>query len=155
VNVNLPPLRERRPDIPLLANHFLKKYSTKYKKQVTGLNKDTLQLLESYTWPGNIRELENVLERIVILTDINLDYIPPELLPENILSHTEKSRSQHETKNQNSKLNIRDKQSIYEKEIILKVLIKNGWNQSVAAEELGLHESTLRYRMRKYGIKKK
>jgi Nif-specific regulatory protein len=155
VNINLPPLRERLEDIPLLANHFLRKYAEKYHKPIAGLKRETLQALESYALPGNVRELENVLERMVILTDPGIDYIPPELLPENIQLLLKRSPSKPGTKSQNSKLNIRDKQANYEKEIISKVLIKNNWNQSIAAAELGLHESTLRYRMRKYGIKSK
>lgn len=66
-NINIPPLRERKEDIPLLANHFLKKYREKMKKPITGISKDAMKSLMAYNWPGNVRELENVIERAVIL----------------------------------------------------------------------------------------
>ena len=154
VNVNLPPLRERSGDILLLTNHFLKKYAEKYQKQAAGLKNETIQLMESYYWPGNIRELENVIERLVILAEPETDYIPPGLLPEDILLKTGKTFSR-QTKQVTSKtLSIKEKKAEYEKEMIIKALHKNNWNQSAAAQELGLHESTLRYRLRKFGIKK-
>jgi Nif-specific regulatory protein len=154
VNVTLPPLRERSGDIVLLTNHFLKKYAEKYQKQLTGLKSETIQLMESYNWPGNIRELENVIERLVILAEPGTDYISPELLPEDVLLKSEKTFA-GQSKQVNSKtMNIEAKKAEYEKDIIFESLQKNNWNQSMAAEELGLHESTLRYRMRKFGIKK-
>jgi transcriptional regulator with PAS, ATPase and Fis domain len=154
VSVNLPPLRERNGDIPLLVNHFFKKYAKKYNKNVTGLTTDTLNIMERYAWPGNIRELENVIERLIILTDPKSGYIPQELLPDNIRScSTEFVVNSNTTSDVRSK-NIDQKKADYEKNIIIEVLQKNGWNQSVAAKELGIHESTLRYRMRKFGIHK-
>jgi two-component system, NtrC family, response regulator AtoC len=67
VSIGLPPLRERREDIPLLADYFLKKYSVQYKKPYAAISQDTLRVFLDYQWPGNIRELENVIKRIVIL----------------------------------------------------------------------------------------
>ncbi len=154
VNVNLPPLRERSGDILLLTTHFLKKYAEKYQKKTARLKTETIQIMESYHWPGNIRELENVIERMIILSEPETDYVPPSLLPEGILSKAGKIYS-GKTKAVNSQaLSVKDKKAEYEKELILKSLQKNNWNQTAAAEELGLHESTLRYRMRKFGIKK-
>jgi Nif-specific regulatory protein len=155
VNVNLPPLRERTGDMVLLTTHFLKKYAEKYQKQVAGLKNETIQLLESYKWPGNIRELENVIERLVILAEPGIEYIPPELLPEDILLKAGKTFSK-QIKPVNSKtLSINEKKAAFEKDMILKSLQKNNWNQTLAAEELDMHESTLRYRMRKFSIKKR
>jgi two-component system response regulator AtoC len=154
VNVNLPPLRDRSGDIVLLSNHFLKKYADKYQKHIAGLKNTTIQLMESYNWPGNIRELENVIERMVILAEPGMDYIPLELLPENILANSAEIIPRKIKTFPNKSLSIKQKKADYEKNIILKALQKNNWNQSVAAGELGLHESALRYRMRKFGIKK-
>ena len=154
VNVDLPPLRERSGDIILLSNHFLKKYAEKYQKQRAGLKSETLQLMESYQWPGNIRELENVIERMVILAEAGTDNIPPELLPGNILAHFAEIFPRQIRTSPRKPLSIQKKKADYEKDMILKALQKNNWNQSAAAEELDLHESTLRYRMRKFGIKK-
>jgi Nif-specific regulatory protein len=155
VNVKLPPLRERLLDIPLLSIHFLKKYAEKYNKQLAGLNSETLQALESYTWPGNVRELENVIERMVILAEPGAPSIHPDLLPENILHRTVDKVSGQSVTTLLKTDGIQKKKADYEKEIIIDALEKNNWNQTVTAEELGLHESTLRYRMKKFGIKKK
>jgi transcriptional regulator with GAF, ATPase, and Fis domain len=155
VNVNLPPLRERTGDILLLTNHFLKKYAEKYQKKLSGLKNETILLMESYKWPGNIRELENVVERMVILVESGIDYIPPKLLPEDILSKSDKMVSKRKEPVNGRTLNVKEKKAAYEKDMILKSLQNNNWNQSSAALELGLHESTLRYRMRKFGINKR
>ena len=155
VNVNLPPLRERLADIPLLANHFLNKYADKYHKRVTGLKMDTLRALESYAWPGNVRELENVIERMVILAEPGAPSIHPDLLPENILHRTVDKTSGQSDAALVKTYGIQKKKADYEKEMIIDALEKNNWNQTTTAEELGLHESTLRYRMKKFGIKKR
>ena len=154
VTVNLPPLRERKGDIPLLINHFIKNYAKKYNKNVTGLNTDTLNLMEKYTWPGNIRELENVIERLIILADPQKEYIPQELLPENIRTCSTEFVVHSNIASPAKPKHIDLKKADYEKNIIIEALKKNRWNQSAAAQELGIHESTLRYRMRKFGIKK-
>jgi transcriptional regulator with PAS, ATPase and Fis domain len=154
VTVKLPPLRERFGDILLLTNHFLKKYAEKYQKQVAGLKSETFQLMESYYWPGNIRELENVIERVMILAEPETNYLPPELLPDSILAHSTEIAPRPSRTSPGKPPSIQKKKADYEKDMLIKALQKNNWNQSVAAEQLGLHESTLRYKMRKFGIKK-
>jgi DNA-binding NtrC family response regulator len=67
ITIHLPPLRERRQDIPLLATHFLRIYAQENHKEVTGIQQEALQRLQTYAWPGNVRELENVMERAVVL----------------------------------------------------------------------------------------
>ncbi len=154
VNVKLPPLRERYEDIPILANHFLKKYSKKYHKNVAGLNDETLNILESYPWPGNIRELENIMERIIILIDPGKTNISTELLPNEIRTYSPNSLVKKKSINKAVTLSIKDRQLNYEKKMLIESLTKNNWNQSLAAKELDIHESTIRYRMKKFGIKK-
>jgi len=83
VPLHLPPLRERREDIPFLANHFISKFNERLKKQVTGIAPEAVQRLVVYHWPGNIRELENVMERTILFSEgpeIRLEELPPELL---------------------------------------------------------------------------
>jgi Nif-specific regulatory protein len=155
VNVNLPPLRERSGDILLLTNHFLKKYAEKYHKQTAGLKNETIHLMESYNWPGNIRELENAIERMVILAEPGTDYIHPELLPDNILTHSTEIVPRQSRSPSRKTLSLQEKKTDYERNMIIEALQKNNWNQSLAAEKLGLHESTLRYKMRKFGLKKR
>jgi two-component system response regulator AtoC len=69
VSINVPPLRERREEIPLLSEHFVRKYSVQYNKPCTGLSEETQQLFADYDWPGNVRELENVIKRAIVLGD--------------------------------------------------------------------------------------
>ncbi len=154
VNVKLPPLRERYEDIPILANHFLEKYAKKYHKNVAGLNSETLNILESYPWPGNIRELENIMERIIILIDPGKTNISTELLPNEIRTYSPNFSVKKNSINNAGTLSIKNRQLNYEKKMLIESLAKNNWNQSLAAKELDIHESTIRYKMRKLRIKK-
>jgi two-component system response regulator HydG len=88
INIHLPPLRERKSDIPLLAMHFLKKYADKNRKDIRGFSEDAMQALISYDWAGNVRELENAVERAVVFT--NTDTVPLSVLPQ-FLPHFAKS----------------------------------------------------------------
>ncbi|HTD42010.1 MAG TPA: sigma-54 dependent transcriptional regulator [Mucilaginibacter sp.] len=137
-----PPLRSRPGDIPLLANHFVKKYSSQEGKNITGIDDQVVELLQQYQWPGNIRELENVIHRAVILCSGNrINYIDLEAPPETSSSIFARSK------------NIID----VEKEHILSVLKECDWKvygAGGAAEILGMKVPTLNSRMKKLGIKK-
>ncbi|MFQ5768939.1 MAG: sigma 54-interacting transcriptional regulator [bacterium] len=152
VNISLPPLRERKEDIAILANHFLNKMAKKYDKMVKGFKAETITYLENYAWPGNVRELENAVERMVILAEENLDYIPAELLPQEIRSGSfEPAISLPQNLPSH---NVKTMKDTFEKKMLLDALTEHDWNQSAAARALGIAESTLRYKMQKYGIKK-
>jgi transcriptional regulator with PAS, ATPase and Fis domain len=152
ININLPPLRERKQDIVILANHFLGKIAEKCGKNVMALSADTLAYLEAYTWPGNVRELENVMERMVILADQNTEKLKPGLLPAEIkLQPFGKDVSSAQPP---SLEGIRSMKEKYEKMLLLEALIQHEWNQSSVARELEISEHTVRYKMQKYGIKK-
>ncbi len=152
VNVLLPSLREREGDIVLLANHFLQKQREKYKKNLKGFKPETILYLEKYNWPGNVRELENIIERMVILVEDHIEYISPELLPDEIMSlQFEFAETKKLGKSSQSILSRRD---TYEKEVLMSTLSDQNWNQTASAKALGIAESTLRYKMRKYGLKK-
>jgi len=94
ITINVPPLRERREDIPVLANHFVRVYAAKNNRRLEGLSDEAVRQLEAYSWPGNIRELENVVERAVVLARgarIDVVDLPPEIagatpLPEGVLN---------------------------------------------------------------------
>ncbi|MDD2899275.1 MAG: sigma 54-interacting transcriptional regulator [Desulfuromonadaceae bacterium] len=137
----LPPLRQRKDDIPLLVNYFVAKFNTKIGKQISTVSKDTLNVLLEHHWPGNVRELESVIERAVIITQ------GP------VLQVLDRFDMFHEPK----EMVVRDVMALVELEHdhILQVLQKTGWRiegKSGAAVLLGLNASTLRARMRKYGI---
>lgn len=161
VNIKLPPLREKIEDISILAQHFLNQLSEKYDKHIKGFKPKTIKTLEAYVWPGNVRELENVIERMVILAEQDLETIPPELLPSELLTiYASLKRSLSgrggtgKDSSDSKSQSIKTKKASYEKNILFEALVKHQWNQSSAAKELGIHESTLRYKMQKFGINK-
>jgi DNA-binding NtrC family response regulator len=139
VEINLPPLRERREDIALLVDHFLGIFSKKYKKTITGVSAPALKKLERYRWPGNIRELIHTLERAVILAESKMLQPTDFLFPE-----SEKEVEGVVFDN----YNLED----VEKTVIRKALKKNEGNVSHAAKELGLTRTSLYRRMEKYGL---
>jgi transcriptional regulator with PAS, ATPase and Fis domain len=142
VNIALPPLRERKEDIALLANHFLEKKNKDHHKQVRGFKSETMTCLESYHWPGNIRQLENVIERMVVLAGDDVEYIPPSLLPPEI---TERAPEPEASDIEGQVANL-------EKRRLLESLEKNNYNKSAAARELGKSEHYVRNKMKKLGI---
>lgn len=134
--IKLPPLRERKEDIPLLVQHFVKLYARSFSKSVKGVTPAAMQRLLSYDWPGNVRELENLIQRAVILCDG--DYIDEDAL-------------QIPTRSRQMGLAGKSLDEI-EKEAILETLKMTGGNISQAARILGITRKTLRMKMDKYGI---
>ena len=140
VSVQLPPLRERKEDIPLLAAHFLKKFRVKNRKDFEGISAEALNILMRYHWPGNVRELENAVERAVVVGKGGL--ITANDLPVQIL--------QAETAlGTSSELSLQE----MEKEHIRRVLDRNKWNIKRAAEQLGINRTTLYHKMKRYGLR--
>jgi len=150
--VMIPSLEERQADIPLLANHFIKLYSKQQNKQVERFDEPVIDFIKHHDWTGNIRELENFVERMVTLasknqTQIDVGLLPSEFLDE--LKMMQKTRNKvRETRSLTEILNTQEKQIIHQ------TLVNHKWNQSSAAKTLGIDESTLRYKMKKFGIKK-
>lgn len=144
VPVELPPLRFRKEDISGLINIFIKKYDVQ--GRIKGITEEAMELIEGYKWPGNIRELENVIERLVILS--RESYIEPGQLPAEILNNE---------KNEEDNIIYFPKQGIdlekVEKDLIIKSLKMSDGNQTKAAELLSITRSALIYRMQKYDIK--
>ena len=141
VNIRVPPLRERKEDILLLIDFFLKKYNARHKKNVKGVTREVRDMLMKYDYPGNVRELENITERAVVLT--RGDYISKEDLP----------AVSGETKDLLEK-NMKETVEIIERNMILDALIGSEWVQTKAASILGLSERMLRYKIKKYKIAK-
>lgn len=141
VPINLPPLRERPEDIPVLADYFLEVYSRKRKKNVQGISKEAMEALTRYRWPGNVRELENAIERAVVLTESNV--IQPADLLYYGLSATKVSSPGIERP-----LRLED----MEKEHILSSLKMHNGHRSMTAQSLGIDRKTLRMKMKRYGI---
>ncbi|MBD3630908.1 sigma-54 dependent transcriptional regulator [Cyclobacterium sp.] len=139
VEIFLPPLRERQDDIPLLAEHFLRIYSGKYRKKFKGLKQNALQLLQRYSWPGNIRELQHAIERAIIMAEGD------ELDSRDFFFLSAKPSNE---KVSNNTYNLDE----VEKNLIQKAIDKNGGNISKAAKELGLTRASLYRRLEKYGL---
>jgi len=147
INIEIPPLRERKEDIPFLIDIFIRKIAKRENKEVKGISKKALDILLKYDYPGNIRELENIIERAVVLTRERV--IQPEDLP----VYLNKSRVRR-ISDLNS-LPLPERLKEIEKEIILSALEENGNVQTRAAKSLGISESTLRYRMEILGLKRR
>ena len=140
IEIQLPALRERTEDIPLLAEHFLKQYSRKYDKQIQKISEPAINKLSGYSWPGNVRELQHAVERAVIMTDHNV------LQPEDFLLT---SLGDDGSTMVFSDYNLEE----VEKTVIRKALNKHDHNISKSAEELGLTRASLYRRMEKYDLK--
>jgi DNA-binding NtrC family response regulator len=140
VTISLPPLRERLDDIPELVEYFLNRYTTALHKPVT-LAPEVLTALMSYAWPGNIRELENLIERLVVLADG--DRIEYTDLPAEIFGEAPQPASTD---------GLSDRISQLEREMIRRTIEECGHNQTRAAKLLGLKRSSLQYKLKKYGL---
>ena len=149
VPVLLPPLRDRKGDVPLLADHFLKQFNRRIKKTVQGFTPDAIALLEAYPWPGNIRELENLIERMVVLGADNT-FIDEKDLPFDLLFHGETGKGMEKGIEENKGL-IQARQS-FERVYILRALKNCRWNQTMAADLLGIHRNTLIQKMKSLNL---
>lgn len=139
VEIHLPPLRDRQGDIELLAKHFAKVYSEKYRKPAKKLAPSTLKKLEKYAWPGNIRELQHAIERAIIMSD------GQNLMPDDFFFLVQKV---DQNTDNSDNLNLDD----VEKNVILKAINKHSGNISKAAKELGLTRASLYRRLEKHGL---
>ena len=152
VNLKLPPLREHREDIPLLLNHYLKLTAEDNGKQLGGFTPETVKVLTSYNWPGNIRELRNCVERMVVFSrgsSLTLNDVPVEIRQAVGEQFQEKARQQQSNLQQSENpLDIRAN----EKNVIIQALAQCGGNRSRAAELLGISRRTLHRKLHEYGI---
>lgn len=149
--IYMPPLRERKEDIPALSDHFMKKYSSESGKDVSHISAEAMKELFLYDWPGNIRELENVIQRAVILS--RGDTIGPEDIVIPKREDIKIPGSLRELKEVKKKLKARSIEGI-ERSFILNALSRNNWNISKAAEDVGMQRTNFHSLMRKYGIRK-
>jgi two-component system nitrogen regulation response regulator NtrX len=146
----VPPLRERREDIGLLASHFLHVFSREYGKRQKELSPDAMNLLVSYSWPGNVRELRNVIERMVIM-------VRQEVIGNDDVASSLRLRPQGEpgalaAPADDLEGTLRDARDVFERAFILRRLRESHWNITRAAERLGIERSNLHRKMKAYGI---
>ncbi|MBP1745971.1 MAG: Response regulator [Deltaproteobacteria bacterium] len=139
VRIWVPPLRERKEDIPALMDFFAKRYAGRYKKKIKGFTRESRDQLIKYDYPGNVRELENMIERGIVLA--RGDYITLDDIPN--LSESNAAPAEG---------GIRETVGVMEKQMITEALVKADWVQTKAASFLGISERMLRYKMKKYAI---
>jgi len=149
VNVHLPPLRDRGEDIPLLAKHFLSKRIEEEHRPNQDFSKDAIDLLARYPWPGNVREMENIIEQAFIWSK-GSDAVTPEHLPTILRNDTRSSSLRDDTLA--GRLSLEKAVMEFEREIILDALKKNNYIQTHAATQLGISRRMLKYRMDTLGI---
>ena len=147
ISITLPSLRERREDIPLLIDHFLEKYSEKNQKSISSISKEANALLLRYDYPGNVRELENLIERAVVLC--RGEMITTQDLP----FHLKEAKSEKPWEPSKREKSLPESLEEIEKESILNALQQHQGIQTKSAESLGISERVLRYKMKKYGIR--
>jgi len=153
--IHLPPLRERRQDVPLLASHLLGRVRERSGRHVTTISDAALHLLEQYDWPGNVRQLESVIERAVISCDG--DVIEPRHLPRGVVKHglvgeeIAVPRTNHEFLELKRRLRAQAVSEL-EREFVLEALQRNGWNVTRAAHEVGIQRPNFQALMRKHSI---
>ena len=144
--LEVPPLRERREDIVLLANHYLKYFSDKNRKKIDSVAPEALSALSQYDWPGNVRELKNIMERVAVLSRSNT--IAWEQLPDDI------RRKDKLENRQSSAAKVKNSATIQEmeQEMIRRTLIEANRNKSLAAKKLGISRRTLYRKLAEYKI---
>jgi two-component system response regulator PilR (NtrC family) len=148
IKIEIPPLRERKEDIPLLVKHFVEIYARENNKEIEGVSEDVLEVLDAHSWPGNVRELENLVERAIVLTRAKVltrACLPPFLLrgdgaEDPLLVSAEES------------LDLRDRTQAFQKKIILAALKKTKGVQNKAAKLLGVKPTTLNEMIKRLGI---
>lgn len=147
LNISLPPLRERRMDIPVLFAYFLESHSRAYKLQPPPISSQVMQLLQRYDWPGNIRELENLVKRFVILGS-------EEAITSELVSHSQTHFSARVAQGESVPLKEITRQAVQELErkIILQVLQANHWNRKQSARKLKISYRALLYKIRQAGL---
>lgn len=153
IPITIPPLRERKEDIPLLVNHFLNKFSLLYKKNVYEVTDNALDLLMDYDWPGNVRELENSIEYAFVRTKAGgkIDECKlPKRIKEKITCDTDQGKQNLLT--HESHLNLKNLHEESERKLILSLLEKYKWNKSKVAQELGIGRTTLWRKLKRLGL---
>lgn len=162
--ITLPPLRQRLEDIPILVEHFVVQLAPTLNIQPPAVSEDAMRQLMAYPWPGNIRELRNVIERSLLLAgdgEIESQNLPPEIAtPLNVATHSHTSNNTNDSNVPNASIDQNNsdpsnssKLDEHERTLIYRALEQADWNQSAAARNLGISRDHLRYRVKKYKLK--
>ncbi|MDD2331942.1 MAG: sigma 54-interacting transcriptional regulator, partial [Candidatus Cloacimonetes bacterium] len=148
IKIEVPPLKNRPGDIPLLAIHFLDKYNKRISKNVAGISEEAMRLLERYDWPGNVRQLENEIERAVTLVE-DKSFINPTDFSEEVYRFVENAQTINLLLGKKS---LKDAIEELERKMILDIMMQCDWNQTQAAKELGLSRQGLIKKLNRYNL---
>ncbi|MCX8118302.1 MAG: sigma-54 dependent transcriptional regulator [Desulfobacterota bacterium] len=151
IPIQIPPLRERRSDIPLLVHHFIHHFSRSKKKRVTGITPEAMRRLMEYDWPGNVRELENMIERMVILA--NSEVLGESDLPERVLP-TPSQDSTRSFEIPEEGISLENALNEFERQLILQALNKSGWVKNKAAQLLHVNRTTLIEKIKRQNLQR-
>lgn len=151
VCLEVPPLRERRQDIPLLVDHFLSRFQNELGKGVRGVSDEALDLLVDYRWPGNVRELENIIERAVIVS--NRDTIEISALPQSLSAAPSGDAGQTDAPDEHEDFSLKRARQTFEAELIRRALRRTGGNRTHAAKLLQISHRALLYKIKDYGLR--
>lgn len=151
INIKTPPLRDRKDDIPILAQHFLKKYNDKMSKNIGGISVEAMEILKKYDYPGNVRELENMIERTVALEG-GQTVLPESLPPMVNTTSGRKMASSHEIEVTNEGVDLDKVMGQIEKELLIKAIHTAGGVKKKAAKLLSITFRSMRYRVEKYNL---
>jgi transcriptional regulator with PAS, ATPase and Fis domain len=146
IPIRMPPLRERIDDLPELARLFLERYRVKFRKPVRGISESAVRILQSYWWPGNIRELENLMERLVAVSD--KEWITDDDLP--LEYHLARLDS---APGSSGEALFQEACDTFERNFILRALEKSDWNVTATARYLGIPLSTLKHKMARLDLR--
>ncbi|MBU0999682.1 sigma-54 dependent transcriptional regulator [Patescibacteria group bacterium] len=152
ISIEIPPLRERMEDIPIIVEHLIKRYNAVNNKGIKGVTSDALDLLERYWWPGNVRELENVIERAIIFADG--DRITPANLPDTVRNQKKSACSLPPSEIGEGNFNLEGYMEMVERSLFEEAMKKAGRVKKVAAKYLGMSFRSFRYKLDKYGMGK-
>jgi two-component system, NtrC family, response regulator HupR/HoxA len=149
INVVVPPLRDRKEDIPILSDHFLTRFSKETNSEKKDIDKKCLNRLMDHDWPGNVRELENEIERICVLAGDEV------MITDEFLSGRIKEKSGNQYPGLRVNGTLKDAVETLEKQLIREGLDRNNWNKSKLAKELGISRAGLIMKVEKYGLEKR
>ena len=150
--IDIPDLQERQEDIPILAKHFLLRFAQQQGKTASCFHEEIIEFMRQHQWKGNIRELENFIERLVTVVPPEVSMIDPDCLPPDIRKDHNKYRSEVQT--ENTGISLKHRLEDFEAEIIRNTLNECDWNQSKAARLLKLSESNIRFKINQLGIQR-
>jgi len=155
VPIYIPPLKERKEDIPLLVHYFLEIYNKKRSKNIKGVSPEAMNLLMEFDWPGNIRELENIIERLAIMCDseiIEAEQLPIHIRGKRVCFNITTPKTNEELKKIKKQIRANAVENV-EKAFLIDALKRNDWNISKAARDVGVKRQNFQALMRKYNIK--